>query len=488
MIFKYRLSLVDCINSREEKEMKKMIVALFVCLLVLGSYAPSQAYEVLNGPSQLIQYNASKAYEGYTLFTPPGKTTYLIDMLGNVVHKWDLPEEGYMRLTEKGKLIGIIKVPFPKIQNKAMAIGGWGGGLMEVDWDGKVTWRWDCNTATNLQHHDFKVLPNGNVLTNIWEQIPYDEAIKAGRRADQTIKKGVVADAIYEVNRAGKVVWKWRSWDHRGANAADKLDVNFVNYLIPEYEHENQDWTHFNNLDYNPASDQVLFDSREFSEIYIVDHKTGKMIFRWGNPSAYGAGAPPTFSTPGDQVLFGPHHAQWIKPGLPGEGNILIFNNGWGRPPVSYSSIVEMDPKTGKIVWEYKALAEVSFAAHHISSADRLPNGNTMICSGNFGHMFEVTKEGEIVWEYINPVTAKKGAQAWLEDTLAFPSGPKGDGNNMVFRAHRYGPDFPGLKGKDLTPKGQIVPDPKSGWKPKVDLAGATQPGVKNWKKDWSIK
>jgi hypothetical protein len=328
-------------------------------------------------------------------------------------------------------------------------------------------------------------MPNGNILANVWELIPYEEAIKAGRRADQTIKAGVVADAIYEINRAGKIVWKWRSWDHRGTNASDKLDVNFINYVLPEYKHENQDWTHFNDVDYNPATDQIMVDSREFGELYIIDHKTGKMVYRWGNPSAYGAGRPPTFSTPGDQILFGPHDAHWIKPGLPGAGNILIFNNGWARPPITYSSIIEMDPKTGKIVWEYKSKGETGFASHHISSAQRLPNGNTFICSGNWAHLFEVTPEGEVVWEYISPVTNAPPPKTWLEDAQFPPIKPE---CHMIFRAHRYGPDHPGLKGRKLVPKGQIAPDPKSGWMPRVDLTGATQPGVELWKKDWGLK
>ena len=136
-----------------------------------------------------------------------------------------------------------------------------------------------------------------------------------------------------------------------------------------------------------------------------------------------------------------------------------------------------MNPETGEIVWEYKSKSENSFSSHHISGAQRLPNGNTMVCSGNHGHFFEVTKEGEVVWEYINPVTSA-GAKSWLDD-LGFQA------SNGVFRAHRYGPDYPGLKGKDLTPKGQIAGDIKDAWKPKVELEGATQKGAKRWKKLW---
>ena len=82
-----------------------------------------------------------------------------------------------------------------------------------------------------------------------------------------------------------------------------------------------------------------------------------------------------------------------------------------------------------------------------------------------------------MVWEYINPVTSG-GIKSWFDD-VGF------QGSNMVFRAHRYGPDYPGLKGRKLIPQGQIAEDIKDAWKPKVDLEGATQKGVKNWKKIW---
>ena len=451
-------------------------------LLFMGQ---AGAYEILNGPSQLIQYNASKAYEGYTLLTHGAdKKSYLIDMVGNVVHTWDhSPRTPGLNcvLLENGNLLGGYRLPPKEVGKVFLPLGGRTGGLVELDWDGNVVWQFELSSDTEILHHDFVRLPNGNTLTNSWEHIPYDEAIKAGRREDQTTRLGVVSDVIYEINPEGKIVWKWRAWDHRGTNSKVKLDINFITYVLPEYPHENQDWTHFNAVDYDPVSDRILVSSREFGEFYIIDHKNGDILYRWGNPSAYSNGDPPTFSTQGDQKLFGPHDAHFIKPGLPGEGNIMIFNNGWGRSPITYSSIVEMNPETGDILWEYKSKAETSFAAHHVSGAQRLPNGNTLICSGIAGHLFEATSKGEIVWEYINPLT-NSGAKNWIEDAEFPPTGPDA---NILFRAYRYGQNNPALKERSLKPRGQIAEDLKEGWKPKVDLTGATQPGVELWKKIW---
>jgi hypothetical protein len=481
--------------------MGRKSISLTVLLSVIFLFSVAAAYESLSGPTQLIQYKAAKTYEGYTLITSMnGDKTYLIDMLGYVVHTWEhktKPPGLHFVLLENGHILGNIGTgmmqgppgagpqkraensgrPAAKENSGKPSYGGAAAGLIELDWDGNVVWKFEPGSSDGTVHHDFIRLPNGNTLCNAWEVISYKDAIAGGRRADQTTEKGVATDVIYEVNPEGKIVWKWSAWEHRGMNSKAHLDVNYITYVLPEHAENNPDWTHFNTVDYDAATDRILVDSREFGELYIIDHKTGNILYRWGNPSAYGAGKEPTFTTPGEQILFGPHDARWIKAGLPGAGHILIFNNGWARPPINYSSVIEMDPDTGKIVWEYKSGSPTSFYSDHISNAQRLPNGNTMICSGLSGHIFEVTPEKEVVWEYINPLIGKT-ATNWLEDGSR-------EKNNGMFRAHRYGPDYPGLKGKDLKPRGQIADDVKGAWKPRVDLTGATQQGAKLWEQIW---
>lgn len=477
--------------------MRKRILFFGILLFTTMCFYSANAYESHSGPSQLIKYKASKAYEGYTLFSPMfSDKTYLIDMLGNVVHIWehkDDPPGLHYILLENGNILGNTRQKFtpppegqpkqkPKPKentnpNKGLNFGGGAKGLREIDWDGNTVWDYVPGPEDGSLHHDFVRLPNGNTLTNAWEHVSKEETIAGGRNPKQTTDRGIATDVIYEVDKSGKVVWKWNAWDHRGMNSKDHLNVNYITNVIPDYRFGNPDWIHLNALDYNAETDQILVDSREFGELFIIDHKTGDIVYRWGNPTTYGVGDQPTLTTNGDQVLFGPHDAHWIGKGLPGEGHILIFNNGWARSPVSYSSVIELDPETSEIVWEYKSKSENSFSSHHISGAQRLPNGNTLVCSGNHGHFFEVTKEGEVVWEYINPVTSG-GIKSWFDD-IGFQA------SNMVFQVHRYGPDFPGLKGRDLTPGGQIAEDIKDAWKPRVDLEGATQPGAKKWKKLW---
>src|SRR5262249_52773736 len=194
----------------------------------------------------------------------------------------------------------------------------------------------------------------------------------------------------------------------------------------------NPDYTHFNGVAYNPDLDQIAVSVWTFSEFWIIDHSTttaeaaghtggrygrgGDLLYRWGNPRAYRAGKKE------DQKLFSQHNAHWIPQGLPGAGHLLLFNNGTGRTGENYSSVDELvlpvdsqgryTCKLGTAygpdqpVWSYTAPKKTDFFSAFISGTQRLANGNTLICSGANGTVFEVTPEKEIVWKYVNPAKA----------------------------------------------------------------------------------
>lgn len=180
--------------------------------------------------------------------------------------------------------------------------------------------------------------------------------------------------------------------------------------------------------------------------------------------------------TPSDRVLYEQHDAQWIESGCPGAGNILIFNNGLGRPNGAYSSIEEMVtpvdsggnyPRNAseawapqKQSWTYTATPPTDFYSMEISGCQRLPNGNTLICWGTEGIFFEITPDKEICWRYASPVG--QGGPLYYDQI------PDRDARNhsitAIFKIHRYSPDYAGLAGRDLTPQGYIeigapVPD-----------------------------
>jgi hypothetical protein len=314
--------------------------------------------------------------------------------------------------------------------------GGSGGGVQKVEWDGTIVWDFRYNTNGVLTHHDVKTLPNGNVLLIAWETKTRSEAIAAGRNPSYVSNSGIWPDHVIEVQptgpTSGDIVWEWHVWDH----LIQDYDASKANYGVvgdhPELVDVNygtstkQDWMHTNSIDYNEKFDQIILSVHDFNEIWIIDHSTtteeaashsggnngkgGDLLFRWGNPMTYDAG------TINDRKLFSQHDTSWIDEGCPGEGDILIFNNGANRPGSLYSSIDEITPPvddSGEYylapgsaygptaqTWIYTASPPTSFYASHISGAWRLPSGNTLITNGETGKIFEVTPEGATVWQY----------------------------------------------------------------------------------------
>ena len=426
--------------------------------------------------------NEPGASPGYTLFNlSGGDTVYLIDNAGLVVHRWDLADvAGSAKLLANGNLL-------------VSGYGGRrGGGVREIDLAGEVVWQYQHGG----QHHDFLQMPNGNVLLLSRQNKTAAEIIAGGGNPD-FLPEGVETfriPAVVEVRPtgpdSGEIVWEWSMWEHLvqefdpakpnyGA-VADHPELIDLNYrlgrlaILPNQQRPNV--VHSNSLDYHPELDQVMISARNYSEVWIIDHSTttdeaagssegqsgqgGDLLYRWGNPRAYAGG------TPGEQYLFWPHTAHWIEPGLPGAGNILLFNNGneFPRDRREYSTVDEfIPPVAGKgyrrdsaayppagPVWTYDAGAD--FYAPAQSGAQRLPNGNTLILDSARGAIIEVTAEGQEVWRYINPVTP----DGTLQQGAPMPTTVRPDGvrvyNNRLFRVYRYAPDYPGLQGLDLTP------------------------------------
>jgi len=452
-----------------------------------------------------LNQNDPGAYQGYTLLNPMGKkTTYLLDMMGRVVHKWDSAYDSMHAayLLPNGDLFRVAV-----LAGGEFAFGGGPGSagrLQEFAWDGKLVWDYQFHNARQYPHHDAARLANGNILMIVWDKKTKAEAIAAGRKPE-LVSEYLLPDSVIEIKPTGEstaeIVWEWHLWDHLVqdfdatranygvvADHPELVDLNFVespmgpgpggpgpggpgpggpgpggpgpkaraNTPPPDTKKEaarkaeaeklksigyvgsprqraqriNPDWTHVNSIDYNPRLDQIVLSVHEFSEIWIIDHSTttaeaashqggrsgkgGDLLYRWGNPRVYRAG------TRADQTLFAQHNAQWIKPGLPGEGHLLVFNNGSHRPDGDYSSVDELVPPVNeaghyflqkgqaygpaKPVWSYIAPRKSDFYASFISGASRMPNGNTLICSGPNGTIFEVTPDKKVVWKYVNPV------------------------------------------------------------------------------------
>ncbi|MGD2245987.1 MAG: aryl-sulfate sulfotransferase [Candidatus Aminicenantes bacterium] len=497
---------------------KKVGIILLAVVVILAAY--TYTFQEKTG----LVRSDKEFLQGYTLFSPIMlTTTYLIDSSGRVIHTWDSdfrPGQS-VYLMENGHLLRTICV-----DNPGFPEGGAGGGVQELTWEGKVVWDFRYSSDKFCQHHDIERLPNGNILMIAWEALTPGEAVAAGRNPDLLGNQGLWVDHIIEVKPTGKttgeVVWEWHVLDHviqdydrnkpnygNVAKFPGRINLNLMDWTkrIPKKEleklqslgyiqalkgqdprREHPDWTHMNSIDYNSELDQILVSVLGFNEIWIIDHSTsteeaagreggrsgkgGGILYRWGNPQAYGRGDAE------DQKFFLQHDAVWIPSGYPGSGNILVFNNGTGRPGGNFSSVEEIVPTLDnksryrlkrrsaygpeETVWFYSAPNKVDFFSTNISGSQRLSNGNTLICSGAKGRFFEVTPEKEIVWEYISPFKGKRpqSSHPGLRKPPVKPGAqgfrpPQGENENIVFRCYRYAPDYPGLIGKDLSSKGR---------------------------------
>jgi len=333
--------------------------------------------------------NPAKASSGFTLYAHVGGSAYLIDLSGKVVHTWTLPYPlHYAYLTEKGTLFCNAKIPNDTLLGK---VGSHCGVALEADWNGKVLWE----VRQPDHHNDGRLLPNGNVLLVCATAIPDAVAQKVqGGRHEPGESRNMGGDYLVEMTRDGRSVWQWNSWEYLDP----AIDV------ITGIQDDRAEWTHANGIHELP-DDHVLVSFRNTSTVINVDRKSGKIVWRLGAPPLSGQHAP----TP-----------------LP-NGNILIFDNGPHRldESLNFSRVIEVEPATKKIVWKYQEPVVTGFFSPRISNAQRLPNGNTLINEGVFGRFFEVTTEGEVVWEYVNP-------------HFGPPNAPAAKQQNSTFRAYRY--------------------------------------------------
>ncbi len=403
-------------------------------------------------PTGVTVYNPDKAYNGYTVAAPMGKCPMLIGMNGQELRFWEGVPSTHCKMLPGGNIMAQCGLRDPRYGYQDSM------ELAQIDWDGKVVWRFDRGEFIEdpgypgrwmaRTHHDFQREGNpvGYYAPGMNARADGGNSLMLAHRnlhckniSDQLL----VDDIVYEVNWKGEIIWEWVCSDHfeemgfsAEARAALFRDPNNVQRGKLGGKHgvapDVGDWMHINSLSvlgpnkWHDAGDQrfnpsnLIMDGRETGIIFIIDKKTGKIVWQVG---------PDYNATSALQELgwiIGQHHAHMIPRGLPGEGNILVYDNGgwsgYGAPnPASpngvkyaqrdYSRVLEFDPTTLKIVWQYTP-AEAGFMmpldanrfySPFISAAQRLPNGNTLITEGSTGRVFEVTAEHELVWEWKNP-------------------------------------------------------------------------------------
>ncbi|OAA58223.1 Arylsulfotransferase [Cordyceps fumosorosea ARSEF 2679] len=356
---------------------------------------------------------------GFTLFCPlTSDTAHLIAIDGSEAHTWKLPGRvgRHARILPNGNLA--VNTLRPPPADKTTADGGpfpfpffnkYGGGVMsELAPDGEVVRQF----TDPLAHHDQYHYGDGRILYTALEALSPEESAKVVGGVPGSEVDGITyADTIKEVDPGGNVTWEWK-----------------VSERLPRAEYPLQ--AHYTREHYPlvnsvlPLRDgNILASLRSVSAVIIIERSTGDIAWRVGS-----------------EILAQQHNATELD-----NGNILVFDNGAFRSgeSVMYSRVIEIDRASRAIVWEYRDRSQMhNFFTPFMGSAQRLANGNTLVCESAFGRMFEVTREGEVCWEYVNPHFAP-----YADEVTAsiFPGE-----SNAVFRAYRYSiEEIPWLEKKE---------------------------------------
>jgi len=343
----------------------------------------------------LLLYCEDRTTPGYTLYSPlHGSSTYLINLVGDVVHQWDHPliNSSYARLLQNGNLLWAGKLPEGPQQ-----IGGRGGLLREYAWNGEVVWE----HRHVGQHHDVRRLSNGNTIFLAWEVVPpeIEQRVPGGLPDTRHGDGCMYGDCIFEIDPEGTPVWEWHACH----------DMAVEHYPISPSQRRDE-FAHANAI--SPlANGDILISFRRLNTIGLIDRHTRKM--KWEHR---------------DNSWGMQHDCVPLA-----NGNITLFANGCNIATNPFSRVIEFDPRTRRTVWEYRGKPPHTFFSPHISGAQRLASGNTLICEGQWGRIFEVTPECDIVWEYVSPFT-----------------GPdfNGDPSNEIFRAYRYAAASPQIQNR----------------------------------------
>lgn len=378
---------------------------------------------------------------GYNLLSDIDQQPVLLDMDGNLIHSWDNISFSSIMLPN-GTAIGPNKLRQEYVYGREYC------EMIEQNWDGKIVWNFsDWEEDSNglmiaRQHHDFirednpvgYYAPGQNFISTGKTLI----LAHSNKEINNISNKEIIDDIIYEVDNEGKLTeFEWHTIDHFdefGFNLWEKIGI----FLFPgthlllslpnlkNWTFIKSDWFHLNSMSrlgenrwfdegdnrFNPLN--LMICSRHTNIIAIIDYLSGEIVWKMG----------PHYSkntVEGINIgqIIGPHHAHLIPKGLPGAGNLLIFDNGgiagygiFGMPNKFrfFSRIIEIDPITKETIWEYSQKKGSNlipsgenhkFFSHFLGSAQRLPNGNTLITEGMSKRVFEVNKDRKIVWDFV---------------------------------------------------------------------------------------
>jgi hypothetical protein len=396
--------------------------------------------EVILSP-EIVVYKSDFIDENYLFLIENGGTSsYLINKQGEKLFTWNFDDNlgNDVELLENGQLLGIFKDV-----NRPFTLGGGSGIIKLFEKNGILKWQYTIADDNFLAHHDVEMLPSGNILVMVWERITVEQAQQAGIITNVDI----FPEKLIEINpNNNEIIWEWRSWDRLiqdtdatlldygvVSNYPEKIDFNY-NINTP-----GGDIMHANGIDYDAEKDVIHMSVNFYNEIWVIDHSTsseqaktnsggnynkgGDLIYRYGNPLTYK-------NTEGKTIFNNNHFPNLLEGSVEGKGNMLVYVNNHGN--LTQSIVYELElpdtfnltPNTNNeptVVWSF---TDSDLFASKFSGAVRLPNGNTLICEGDYGY-WEVSKSGDVVWKY------------------------NGDSTNF-WRGYSYGKNSPAINNLDL--------------------------------------
>lgn len=356
--------------------------------------------QLATGASLVTVHDAARAYGGYNLFSSGhAPEALLIDMDGKVLHRW------HCRVTEAAPEIPRGRAPFVDYfrrfrlgEDGALFAIFEGWALVKLDKHSRILWAY-----TSKAHHDLDVVRDPEtgeeriyVLVRTPELIPHVDP-----------DNPVMDDSIVVLDGDGREL--------RRVSVLEAFERSEWTHLLDRMDKQgNGELFHTNTIEVldgrlearSPAfrAGNVLVSSRHLDAIAVIDMQTETVV--WCLTGSWRQQHQPT-------VLEG--------------GTLLLFDNLGDGPKHGRSRILELDPVSGEIIWTYAGTAGRPFQSLTCGSSQRLPNGNTLISESDAGRAFEITPDGEMVWEYINPHRA----------------GEEGELIATLFEMVRFGPDLP---------------------------------------------
>ena len=292
----------------------------------------------------------------------------LADMHGNVLHRWSVDfNDVWPRLEKKDHLESTHFIRRAHLFENGDILAVWDSvGIARIDRNSQVVW-----ARPNMAHHDLQVMPGGDIyiLTSKIEMIPRINAEMPVRDdrvtlldSDGKTKRSVSILEAFERSETYR-----GSWEERALGAGELFHTNTLHVLDGSIEDDISAFKKGN----------VLVSALLTDMIAVIDLERGEVVWAWGEG----------------------FHAQH-DPQILHNGNLLLFDN---HDQYHQSSIEEYDPRTMELVWSYRGSESEPFYSRTCGSAQRLSGGNTLVTESDNGRAFEITPDGEIVWEFYNP-------------------------------------------------------------------------------------